>query len=142
MDLKFHLRHEKAVLPTRANSTDAGLDLVAAERMVFSDSEAWYETGLAVEIPEGFVGLIAPRSSISTTGLTLANSIGVIDSGYRGTIQVRFRRVGGPRYNQYYLAGDRVAQLLIVPVILAYPVLAEELSESERGEGGFGSTGR
>lgn len=100
-----------------------------------------YGTGLAVEIPEGYVGLLFPRSSISKKGLTLANSVGVIDSGYRGEIMFKFAITSDrPRKNSVYEVGDRIGQLIIMP----YPKIefvTGELTESERGVGGFGSTG-
>jgi dUTP pyrophosphatase len=97
-----------------------------------------YNTGLAIEIPEGHVGLLFPRSSISKTVLSLANSVGVIDSGYRGSIMFKFRY---PEEGMVYDVGDRVGQIIIMP----YPTIefeeTEELSSTERGQGGFGSTG-
>jgi len=99
-----------------------------------------YDTGLSMEIPEGYVGLLFPRSSISKTTLSLANSVGVIDSGYRGSIMFKFRYLGG-KGNWFYNLGDRVGQIIIIP----YPTVefeeVEELSSTERGQGGFGSTG-
>jgi dUTP pyrophosphatase len=97
-----------------------------------------YGTGLAVEIPEGHVGLLFPRSSISNSGLILTNSVGVIDSGYRGEIKFRFKHIPD---TAYYKPGDRIGQLIVMP----YPEIdfqeVEELSSTERGEGGFGSSG-
>jgi dUTP pyrophosphatase len=96
-----------------------------------------YDTGIAIEIPQGYVGLLFPRSSVSKTVLTLSNSVGVIDSGYRGSIMFKFRY---PEEGPVYEVGDRVGQIIIMP----YPQISfeevEELSETERGEGGFGST--
>lgn len=132
MRLKFRKLTEDCVEPSYANEGDAGLDLTAVSiRECGNFTE--YGTGLAFEIPAGFVGILAPRSSVSNLGLSLANSIGVIDSGYRGELKVRF--YGQEKYN----IGDRIAQLVIVP---CPNVTLEEtlLSNSERGEGGFGST--
>ena len=103
-----------------------------------------YGTGLAMEIPEGYVGLVFPRSSIRNTDLSLSNAVGVIDSGYRGEIQATFNRKGVSQIDGHpiYMVGDRIAQIIIVP----YPHIifdeVDELSNSERGTGGFGSTGK
>lgn len=138
MKVKIKKLHPDAVIPKYAKPGDAGMDLVAiSEEWNEDNSMVTYNTGLAIEIPEGYVGLIFPRSSISKTILHLANSVGVIDSGYRGSIMCKFRY---PEEGMVYDAGDRVAQLLIMP----YPSIefeeVEELSSTERGEGGFGST--
>lgn len=160
--LKFKKLNSNAVLPVRAKEGDAGLDLVAVsvehhdssgeEGGMYAFTE--YGTGLAVEIPSGYVGLLFPRSSVSKTCLGLANAVGVVDAGYRGEIKLRFKLDGFGAllaYNHYsdsdpspsvYKVGDKVGQLVIVPVVLPTPVLAEDLSSSERGEGGFGSTGK
>lgn len=133
---------ENAVIPAYANPGDAGLDLVATYVKVEDHNKYGYfeyGTGLAVEIPEGYVGLIFPRSSISKTGLMLANAVGVIDSSYRGEIKLRFKYISG---TPSYEVGDRVAQLIILP----YPIVefeeVQELSETQRSSGGFGSTGK
>ena len=137
MILKFKKLHEDAIIPSYAKPGDAGLDLTAV-------TESWnldivtYGTGLAVEIPEGFVGLLTPRSSVYTTDLILANSVGVIDSGYRGEIMFKYRSLDSGL--QYYIK-DRVGQLLLVPIPLIKTLEVDELSSTDRGEGGFGSTG-
>lgn len=139
MEVKFKRLSEDSVLPSYSKSGDAGLDLTAISNPIYDDENSirTYRTGLAVEIPEGYVGLIFPRSSIYKKGLVLANSVGVIDSGYRGEILVKFaNRMGA---GMYYF-GDRIAQLIIMPIPVIEPVEAEELSDTERGEGGFGST--
>lgn len=127
-------------LPTYAKPGDAGLDLVATD-WGWHDSKAGiavYSTNLGVEIPEGYVGLIFPRSSISKKDLMLANSVGVIDSGYRGEIKFMFRVFTW----DIYRVGDKIGQLIILP----YPKIEvvastkDEVSKTERGEGGFGST--
>lgn len=133
---------KEAVIPAYSKPGDAGLDLVATSIKVEDHNKYGYfeyGTGLAVEIPQGYVGLIFPRSSISNTGMMLTNSVGVIDSGYRGEIKARFKYISGtPSYN----VGDKIAQLIIIP----YPSVefeeVEELSNTDRGEGGFGSTGK
>jgi dUTP pyrophosphatase len=141
MKVKIKKLVPEAVIPSYASHGDAGLDLVATYIKV-EDHNTYgyfeYGTGIAVEIPEGYVGLIFPRSSISKTGMLLTNSVGVIDSGYRGEIKLRFKYINGTKS---YEVGDKIAQLIILP----YPTIefeeVEELSDSERGEGGFGSTG-
>jgi dUTP pyrophosphatase len=140
MKVKIKKLHADAVIPVYAKPGDAGLDLTAiSESWNEDDSMVTYDTGLAVEIPEGHVGLLFPRSSVSKTTLNLANSVGVIDSGYRGSIMLKFRFLES---GDVYGVGDRIGQLLILP----YPQVefeeVEELSSTERGEGGFGSTGR
>jgi len=137
MILKFKKLHEDAIIPSYAKPGDAGLDLTAV-------TESWnldivtYGTGLAVEIPEGFVGLLTPRSSVYKTGLFLANSVGVIDSGYRGEIMFKFKCF---EFGVEYNIGDRIGQLLLVPIPFIKTLEVNELSSTDRGEGGFGSTG-
>lgn len=128
--------HERAVLPTYAHASDACFDLTAASSIVQGGQQI-IDTGLIFAIPEGYVGLVFPRSSIShVTGLVLANSVGVIDAGYRGTVQLRFRGT-----EPYYQVGQRCGQMLIIPV--PHIVLQEvtTMAETDRGQGGFGSTG-
>jgi len=129
----------KAQKPKFGKPGDAGADLVATSLDLSRDSQIVYSTGLAVEIPEGMVGLVFPRSSVRNTDLTMSNSIGVIDSGYRGEIMVTFN-LKNP-WSDIYNVGDRIAQLVIMPVPLAQYVEVEELSETERGTAGHGSTG-
>lgn len=159
--LKFKMLVPEARMPVRAKSGDAGLDLVATSvNSVDSGNEKGelynfieYGTGLAVEIPEGYVGLLFPRSSVSKTCMSLANAVGVVDAGYRGEIKLRFKLDGLGTLWAYrsvdtdpkpavYKVGDKIGQLVIMPVLLPTPELVEELSTSERGEGGFGSTGQ
>lgn len=141
MQVKIKKLNELAIIPSYAKNGDSGLDLTATSLEVIDTGDYGYisyGTGLAIEIPTGYVGLIYPRSSISKTGHILANSVGVIDSGYRGEIQVRFKTI--PESNEYKV-GDKIAQLIIMP----YPEIqfeeVEELSDTDRGKGGFGSTG-
>jgi len=146
MEIKIKKLSEEAIVPKYAHSTDAGLDLTATSRE-YKDGIYVYGTGLAVEIPKGYVGLIFPRSSNYKQDLLLTNSVGVIDSGYRGEIKFMFRdynRVvlpGENTGNKIWQVGDRIGQLIIMP----YPSIelkeVSELSDSDRGEGGFGSTG-
>ena len=154
MEVKIKKLKPNAIIPTYAKDGDAGMDLVATEILKDTPEQITYGMGVAIEIPYGFVGLVFPRSSIRKTGLQLSNSVGVIDSGYRGEIQATFNKVfGGDRFydetkntedtsNDFYKVGDRIAQIMIIP----YPPIefteVDELSDSERGEGGFGSTGK
>jgi len=137
MILKFKKLHEDAIIPSYAKPGDAGLDLTAVTESWDNDIVT-YGTGLAVGIPEGFVGLLCPRSSVYKTDLILANSVGVIDSGYRGEIMFKYRSLDSGL--QYYIK-DRVGQLLLVPIPLIKTLEVDELSSTDRGEGGFGSTG-
>lgn len=140
MQVKIKKLHPDAVIPKYAKEDDAGMDLVATEIINETSDQVTYGTGLAMEIPEGFVGLVFPRSSIRKYDLSLSNSVGVIDSGYRGELQVTFKKT-----KQYtsatYNVGDRVAQIMIIPRPYINFVEAKELSSTERGDGGFGSTG-
>ena len=139
MKVKIKKLHENAIIPKYAKSGDAGLDLTAISETWNEDNTiVTYDTGLAIEIPEEYVGLLFPRSSVSKTSLILSNSVGVIDSGYRGTIMCKYRY---PEEGLVYDVGDRIAQLIIIP----YPQIefeeVEELSETERGSGSYGHTG-
>lgn len=144
MTVKFKRLSEKAVLPTRAHKGDAGADLTCTGiDPVLNDARQIvyvYHTDLAVEIPEGYVGLIFPRSSIYKKSLRQSNCVGVIDSGYRGEIIVTFNPTTDV-VPAIYQVGERFAQLVIVPYLDCDIEEAEELSETDRGEGGFGSTG-
>ena len=139
IEIKFKKLCAEAVMPTKAHQSDAGADLTATSKKWDDEKQCWiYGTGIATEIPEGYVGLVFPRSSIRKYGLALANSIGVIDSGYRGEIMCSFKPTGScPTYN----VGDKVAQMIIMPYPIVNYVEVTELSDSERGEGGHGSTG-
>jgi dUTP pyrophosphatase len=142
VDLAVAKLKEEAILPTRAHEGDAGLDLYACESAHIGPGERWsVGTGIAVEIPAGHGGLVLPRSGIAREhGISLVNSPGLIDSGYRGEVRVLLLN-NDPAETFRIAAGDRIAQLLLVPIALAKPVEAA-LSESARGEGGFGSSGR
>ena len=133
--------HPKAVIPSYAKAGDAGMDLTAVEISIHQDYGYYeYNTGLAFEIPEGYVGYVFPRSSISKYSLNLCNAVGVIDSGYRGPVMLRFNRDNNSS-NVEYLPGDKVGQLVIMPVPTIELTEVEELSTTERGAGGFGSSG-
>lgn len=144
MKVRFKKLREDAVVPAKAHPTDAGFDLVAVSRDIDKDGAIVYGTGLAVEIPAGYVGLVFPRSSISKKDLMLSNAVGVIDSGYRGEVMAKFKfsnlLIGHEEYH-WYDVGERICQMIILP----YPEIefeeADELSESDRGSGGYGSTG-
>lgn len=141
MKIKIKKLHPDAVIPSYAKKGDAAMDLTAVE-VNRGDGYIQYKTGLAIEIPEGFFGLIRPRSSVSTKDLVFSTS-GVIDSGYRGDLMVRFKINTQPnKVADIYKTGERVCQLLILP----YPPIeleeVDELTETERGAGGYGSTGK
>jgi dUTP pyrophosphatase len=140
MQVKFKKLDPKAVIPSYAKDGDAGLDITAisANKNGYTGNYE-YRSGLSVEIPKGYVGLIFPRSSVCKKALSLCNSVGVIDSGYRGEILFFFKET--PYGDGAYQVGDRIGQLVIIPFPKIDPVEVEELSESERGEGGIGSTG-
>jgi dUTP pyrophosphatase len=141
MKVKIKKLHPNAIKPKYAKENDAGMDLVATQIISETPSQITYGMGLAIEIPDGKVGLIFPRSSIRNTGLTLSNSVGVIDAGYRGELQATFNKNGvNPR--EFYNVGDRICQIIIVPHPIIQIVEVDELSESSRGIGGFGSTGK
>lgn len=143
MQLKFKKLSEKATLPVRAHKSDAGLDLttVGISSVINECGQLMlvYHTGLAVEIPEGYVGLLFPRSSIYKKSLMATNSVGVIDSGYRGEIMMVLKATTDV-VPAVYKEGERFAQLVIVPIPEIEVVEAEELSESDRGTDGYGST--
>jgi dUTP pyrophosphatase len=143
LELRFKLLGEGARLPRRANPDDAGLDLHAAEPATIEPGggRASVGTALAVEIPPGHAGLVLPRSGLAARhGIALANAPGLIDPGYRGEIRVLL--LNSDRTERFEVRpGDRIAQLLLVPLVEAEPVESSELSETGRGEGGFGSSG-
>lgn len=157
MKVKIKKLYEDSVLPTKAHPADAGFDLYANSVKYDYYGNVVYGTGIAMEIPDGYVGLIFPRSSICKQTVSLSNAVGVCDSSYRGEIMCKFKPtaefvqdtyLGGVivtgRSHEYrhYEVGDRIAQLIIIP----YPEIefeeVAELSETERGTGGYGSTGR
>lgn len=139
MQVKIKKLHPDAVIPKYAKEGDAGMDLTAVAILEQTPYSITYDTGLAFEIPEGFVGYIFPRSSIRKYGLLLSNSVGVVDSGYRGSVQATFKRTS--HIDNYYSEGDRIAQIIIMPTPYVEFIEVEELSETDRGTGGFGSTG-
>jgi len=139
--LKINVKklHPDAIIPSYSKEGDAGMDLTAVT-LTETAYDITFGFGLALEIPKGYVGLIFPRSSIRKYDLLLTNSVGVIDSGYRGEIQATFKKTN--RLDSFYKVGERVAQIMIIP----YPTVkfneVDELSDTDRGTGGFGSTGK
>lgn len=142
MQIKIKKLHPDATIPAYSKPGDVGLDLMAISATKDEYGNVTYGTGLAIEIPAGYVGLIFPRSSNSKTDLYLTNHVGVIDSGYRGEIMFKFRPINGLLNARVYQIGDRIGQLMILPYPAVELVESTELSESERGDGGFGSTGK
>ncbi len=140
MEVKIKKLHPSAVIPKYAKDGDAGMDLVATEIIKRTNTQITYGTGIALEIPQGFVGLVFPRSSIRNTNLELSNSVGVIDSGYRGELQATFNIISSDRIS--YQIGERIAQIIIIPYPPIEFIESDELLDSNRGEGGFGSTGK
>lgn len=129
----------KATLPTRAHPEDAGLDLYSCEPLHLGPGFGTViRTGIALEIPQGHVGMIADRSSLGKKGLKTAG--GIIDAGYRGEIGVIVWNISKEEIQLE--AGQRVAQLLILPISTPEPFQVDELSDTPRGAGGFGSTGQ
>lgn len=138
-------------MPFRKHDTDAGWDLFADRISFDEDGNVVYHLGVGMEIPEGYVGLIFPRSSVSKTELSLSNAVAVIDCGFTGEITVKFKPSRSYVANDYayepmnperYDVGDRVCQIIVMP----YPSIewdeVEELTKSDRGSGGYGSTGK
>lgn len=139
MKIKIKKLIEEAVVPVRAHPTDAGMDITATSKEVTSKFIE-YGIGLSLEIPTGYVGLIFPRSSISKTNLTLANSIAVIDSNFRGEVRLRFDRRDHDSSSLSYNIGDRIGQIIIMPYPEYEYEVVEELDDTDRGVGSFGST--
>jgi len=141
MKIKIKKLHELAKVPTYSHLADAGADLYCTSKEFDKTTNTLvFGTGLAFEIPESHVGLIFPRSSIYKTPLSLANNIAVIDSGFLGEVTLRFRIMDRPRQN--YEIGDRIGQLIVLPIDRLEFEVVEELSNSDRGLDGFGSSGR
>lgn len=135
----------EAVIPSYSKDGDAGMDLTITKIYSNTTFDITYGFGIAMEIPKGYVGLVFPRSSIRKTDLALTNCVGVIDSGYRGELQATFKKIYGKndvRIDETdYKVGDRGAQIIILPYPQIKMIESEELSNTERGDGGFGSTG-
>lgn len=130
-------------LPRRAHESDAGADLVCKEHIWLQRGErVLVKTGVSVEIPVGHVGLIFPRSSLSKFNVIMTNSVGVIDSDYRGEIMASLMYVGTEYAGHNFNRGDRIVQLVVMPIVLPTFHVVDELSNTDRGTGGFGSTGK
>lgn len=138
MKIKIKKLHKNAIIPAYSKNGDAGMDLTVTEVIRVDSEHFQYKFGVAVEIPEGYVGLMFPRSSIYKQRQILSNSVGVIDSGYRGELMAVMIGTSDTSYK----VGERAAQLLILP----YPQIefeeTKELSVTERGYGGYGSSGK
>ena len=147
MKLGFKKVHPNAVLPKYAHVGDAGMDVCSIEDVILIPGEpVIVKTGLVAEIPAGYELQVRPRSGLATKGVTVWNSPGTIDSNYRGEIGVILCASAGKSlldagWNYYIKSGDRIAQLVLAPVTKADIVEVTEVSETDRGEGGFGSTG-
>jgi dUTP pyrophosphatase len=143
MELRVIKLKDNAVIPTRAHPGDAGLDLYSTEIAHLGPGERWsVGTGIALEIPEGHAGLVLPRSGLAREhGIALVNAPGLIDAGYRGEVRVLLLNTD-PAETVRIEAGARIAQLMVTPVAIAEPVEVTELSDTARGESGFGSSGR
>lgn len=158
MKVRFKKLHKDAVIPTKSYEFDAGFDLTAVSKDWNSLYDFWeYNTGLAIQIPKGFVGKIYQRSSVSKKDLFLCNATGIIDSGYNGEISFRFKDVFSHEVltsaidadevgddviqsGREYQIGDKIGQLIIMPIPSIEFEEVEELSDTERGRCGYGST--
>ncbi len=144
MDLKIKILKENAVKPEYATKGSAGMDLVAATDgavTLKSGGRALISTGIAMQIPQGYAGFIFPRSGLAhKKGISMSNCVGVIDSDYTGEIMVSLHNIADHDY--IVNTGDRVAQMVIMPIAMADIKIVEELDKTDRGDGGFGSTGR
>lgn len=130
-----------AVIPSYSKVGDAGMDLTITNIKENTSFSLTYGFGIAMEIPKGHVGLVFPRSSVRNQDLILSNCVGVIDSGYRGELQATFKKTQGLDSISYNV-GERGAQIIILPYPTIYMTEVPELSDTERGTGGFGSTGK
>lgn len=142
MEVKIKKLHKDAVIPKYAKPGDAGMDLTSVSMKIDEYGNICYGTGLAFEIPEGYVGLVFPRSSNCKKGVILTNCVGVIDSGYRGEVSFKFKEIALGNFSKVaYKVGDRIGQIIIMPYPQIDFVEVDELSETERGTGGYGSSG-
>lgn len=140
MKIKYKLLSDTAVPPKQGKKGDAGFDMTATSVKRIGLFKYQYGTGIALEIPEGYEGEVRPRSSVHKTGMILSNCVGTIDSGYRGEIMAVFWKI--PFIGTRYKVGDRIMQILIKEVPAVEYVEVTDLSKTDRGEGGFGSTGK
>ena len=155
LEVKIKKLHKDAVIPKYETAGSAGMDLTAVSKEYDEYGNICYDTGLAFEIPENHVGLIFPRSSLSKKDLSLANHVGVIDADYRGSVSFKFKPtlcyadyITVPQItdndivHEDYSIGDRIGQIIVVPYPKVSFVEVDELTETERGTGGFGSTNK
>lgn len=138
--MKIKLLNNKIQPPSRGTEQSAGIDLRLSKIKEYKDGVYTLCTGVAVEIPDNHVGLLAVRSSTGSKGLQLTNSVGIIDSDYRGEVMLKctFKHIG----HNFPEIGDRIAQLVVVPCVIDDIEVVEELSNTIRGAGGFGHSGR
>lgn len=140
MKVNIKKLHEDAIIPKYAKLGDAGMDITAISKTVEENGIVSYGTGLAFEIPDGYVGLLFPRSSIYRTNMLLTNHVGVLDSGYKNEVLFKFRQDSNSEALSYKV-GERIGQIIIIP----YPFIefneVEELNMSNDRGGGYGSTG-
>jgi len=132
---------DNAVIPSYSKVGDAGMDLTITREIENTTFDVSYGFGISIEIPKNFVGLVFPRSSVRNQDLMLSNCVGVIDSGYRGELQATFKKTNGLDSIKYKV-GDRGAQIIILPYPQVKMIESDELSNTERGTSGFGSTGQ
>lgn len=142
MTIKFKKLHKDAKAPTQGKEGDACWDITCVDVTVGEEERYLvYKTGLAIEIPEDHVGLIFPRSSLSNHDMWMANHVSVIDPGYRGEVTIRMKLAGTIEGPKIYQTGDRIVQMMIIPRPFLEWKEVEELSTTQRGTGGYGSTG-
>ena len=142
MRIKIKRLHPEAVMPAKATDGSAGFDLTAISHTpLLSENQVLYDTGLAFEIPAGYVGLLFQPSSLSRKKLRVANAVGVLDSDYRGSVTFVFDRLDDGK-NNVYMPMERIGQIVFVPVPAVELLEVDELSKTGRGAGGYGSTGR
>lgn len=140
MELKVNMTDDAGYVPSYAHETDAGLDLRSVEDCDIAPGESvLVRTGVRIEIQNGFFGLTAPRSGLGSKGITLRNCVGIIDSGYRGELLCALWNTTGETFHVSH--HDRICQLIVVPCVHCNIVISDELSDSDRGENGYGSTG-
>ena len=152
LNVKIQKLHKDAVIPKYETNGAVGMDLTATSKTYDDQGNIVYGTGLAIEIPLGYYADLRPRSSISKYDLVLVNSVGTIDSDYRGELMLKFKpTLRKSTWNngvyetdevKEYNVGDRIAQIVVLPYPKVSFVEVDELSETERGHGGFGSTGK
>lgn len=139
IDVKIRKVHPDAVIPFRAHAIDAGMDVTAIS-MEMTEDYVEYDTGLQFQLPEGYAMLIFPRSSNSKKDLLLCNSVGILDAGYTGNLKLRFKLTTEGYTEKIYNPGDKVGQIMIIPYPEINFIETEVFNETERGDGGFGST--